>query len=114
MNTRNFTLRLKANCAQELNRIVETNIIPMLRKHKGFRDEMSFVAPERSEALIVSVWDTNTDADSYTRTGHPEILQALSSVTDGTAKVEAFELCSSNSTTRSPAMERKLPSVLIF
>ena len=95
MNTRNFTLRLKANCAQELNRIVETNIIPMLRKHKGFRDEISFVAPERSEALVISIWDTNTDADNYMRTGYPEVLKALSNVTDGTAKVETFELSAS-------------------
>ena len=48
---RQITMKLKANSAKELTRINENEIIPMLRKHKGFRDETTFIAPERSEAV---------------------------------------------------------------
>ena len=92
MNSRNVTIRLKANSAPEFNRLIEHEITPILRKQKGFRDEITFVAPERSEALAISVWDTKEDSDNYTRTGYPEVLKALSNVIEGTPKVETFEL----------------------
>jgi heme-degrading monooxygenase HmoA len=92
MNSRNVTLKLKANSATEFNRLIEHEITPILRKQKGFRDEITFVAPERSEALAISVWDTKEDSDNYTRTGYPEVLKALSNVIEGTPKVETFNL----------------------
>jgi heme-degrading monooxygenase HmoA len=92
MNSRNVTLKLKASSVPEFNRILEHEITPILRKQKGFRDEITFVAPERSEALAISVWDTKEDTDNYTRTGYPEVRKALSSVIEGTPKVETFEV----------------------
>ena len=62
---RQVTLKLKANSATELNRIAETEILPILRKQKGFRDETTFIAPERSEAIANSFWDTKADAEAY-------------------------------------------------
>ena len=95
MFTRIVTIKLKANSAQEFNRLNESNIIPLLRKQNGFRDELTFIAPERSEALVISLWDTKENAEAYNRTGYPEILKTLSSLIDGTPKVETFELSSS-------------------
>ena len=89
------TLKLKANSATELNRIGEAEILPILRKQKGFRDETTFIAPERSEAIVNSFWDTKADADAYSRTAYPEVLNTLSSVIDGTPIVKTFEFASS-------------------
>jgi hypothetical protein len=62
---RQVTLRLKGNnSATELNRIAETEILPILRKQKGFRDESFLIAPERSEAIANSFWDTKADAEA--------------------------------------------------
>ena len=96
MFNRHITMRLKANSAAELTRIIEKEIIPLLRKQKGFRDEVTLVAPERSEAVANSFWDTKEDAEAYNRTGYPEVLKALSKVAEGTPRVETFEV--SNST----------------
>jgi hypothetical protein len=62
MFTRHVTMKLRANSAAELTRIIENEIIPLLRKHKGFRDEVTFVAPGRSEAVASSFRDTKADA----------------------------------------------------
>ena len=67
----------------------------MLRKQKGFRDETTFIAPERSEAIANSFWDTKEDAEAYNRSGYPEVLKTLSSVLDGTPTVKTFELANS-------------------
>ena len=96
MFTRNVTMKLKANSAQEFTRLIENEIIPLLRKQKGFRDEITFVAADRSEAVAISLWDTKENAEAYSRTGYPEVLKAISKVVEGTPKVENFEI--SNST----------------
>ena len=62
MFTRHVTMKLKANSAPEFNRLIEKEVIPMLRKQKGFRDEVTFIAPERLEAIGNSFWETKADA----------------------------------------------------
>ena len=96
MFTRNVTMKLKANSAPEFNRLIEKEILPLLRKQTGFRDEITFVAPERSEAVAISFWETKENSENYNRTAYPELLKIVEKVVDGTPKVETFEL--SNST----------------
>ena len=38
-------------------RILKGEIIPLLRRQKGFEDEISFIAPERNQALAISLWE---------------------------------------------------------
>ena len=96
MYTRNVTMKLKPNSAPEFAGVIENEILPLLRKQQGFRDEITFVAPERSEAVAISFWQTKENAEAYNRTGYSEILKTLAKVIEGTPKVETFEL--SNST----------------
>ncbi len=97
MFTRHVTIKLKANSVAEFTRIIENEILPLLRKQKGFRDEATFVAPERSETVAISFWDTKEDAEAYNRTGYQEVLKTLSKVVEGTPKVETFEVANSTS-----------------
>jgi heme-degrading monooxygenase HmoA len=97
MYTRNVSLKLKANCAPEFTRTLEQEIIPLLRKQKGFRDEITLVAPERNEAVALSFWDKKEDAESYNREKYPEIVKILSKVVEGTPRVETFEVANSTS-----------------
>jgi hypothetical protein len=92
---RQVTIKLKLNSATELTRINKNQIVPILIKHKGFRDQTFFIAPDRSEAVINSFWDTKEDAEAYNRTGYPEVLRALTTVVDGTPLVKTFELANS-------------------
>jgi hypothetical protein len=88
-------MKLKANSAKELTRINDNEIVPMLRKHKGFRDETTFIAPERSEAVANSFWDSKEDAEAYSRAGYPEVLKTLTSVLEGTPTIKTFEFANS-------------------
>jgi len=96
MFTRHVTLKLKTNSAPEFARVMESEIIPLLRKQNGFRDEIILVAGDRREAVAISFWETKENAEAYSRTAYPEILKTLAKVVDGAPKVETFEL--SNST----------------
>jgi hypothetical protein len=96
MFARHVSIKLQPNSAPEFNRIIEDEILPLLRKQKGFRDEITFVAPERSLAVGISLWETRGDAEAYNRTGYPDVLKGLSKVVEGTPTVETFDV--SNST----------------
>ena len=95
MFTRHVTMKLKANSAAEFNRLIENEVLPLLRKQNGFRDEITFIAPERLEAIGNSFWDTEADAQAYNSTGYPELLKILSTVVEGTPTVETFEVATS-------------------
>jgi heme-degrading monooxygenase HmoA len=97
MYTRNVTMNLKANCAPEFTRTLEQEVIPMLRKQKGFRDEITLVAQERNEIVAMSFWDKKEDAELYNREKYPEILKTLSKVVEGTPRVQLFEVANSTS-----------------
>jgi heme-degrading monooxygenase HmoA len=97
MYTRNVSLKLKANSASEFTRTLENEVIPVLRKQKGFKDEVTLVAPERNEAVAISFWDRKDDAEVYNREKYPEILKILSKVVEGSPRVELFEVANSTS-----------------
>ena len=97
MYTRNVSMKLKANSAPEFTRTLEKEILPLLRKQKGFKDEISFVAPERNEAVAISFWEKKDQAEAYNRETYPAVLKALSKVVEGTPKVETFEVANSTS-----------------
>jgi hypothetical protein len=89
-------MHLKANSAGDFTRTLEKDVLPLLRKQTGFKDEISLVDAGRSEAVAISLWDRKENADAYSRNIYPQVLRSLTSVVEGTPKVEAFEV--SNST----------------
>jgi heme-degrading monooxygenase HmoA len=97
MYSRNVSFKLKAKSTAEFTRILEGEIIPLLRRQKGFEDEISFVSPERNEAVAISLWDKKDDAEAYNRKTYPDVLKALSRVIEGAPKVEIFEVGNSTS-----------------
>jgi heme-degrading monooxygenase HmoA len=96
MFARRVYLHLKPNSAAELTQRLEKQIIPLLRKQKGFQDEISFVGQGGTEAFGISLWDKAEDAEAYNRGAYPEVTKILATVVEGPAQVETFEV--SNST----------------
>ena len=87
MFTRHVMARLKAKSAPEFTRLMEKEVIPMLRKQKGFVDEITFISPDLTEVVGNSFWETKTDAENYTRTGYQKVLKSLETVVVGTPTV---------------------------
>jgi len=96
MFARQVCLKLRPGRAIEYSRMLENEIIPILREQKGFSDEISFVSGERSEAVAISLWDAPESAEAYHRETYPGVLKALEGVIDGEPQVETFAV--SNST----------------
>jgi heme-degrading monooxygenase HmoA len=92
MFARSVTIRLKPNAIGDFNRVLENDILPLLRKQKGFREELALVAPNQSEVLGISLWDAKEDAEAYHRTTFPEVQNLLSKVTAATPQVQTYEV----------------------
>jgi hypothetical protein len=95
MFARSISIHLKPNSVGEFTRLIETDTLPLLRKQKGFRDEMTFVVPGGSEALGISLWDEKENADAYSRDAYPGVLKTLGKVVEGTPQVRVYEVCNS-------------------
>ena len=95
MFARSVSLHLKANSAGEFSRTIENEIIPLLRKQKGFQDEVTFIASEGKEAVAISMWDSKENAETYSRGTYPEVLKSLAKVVEGTPQVRTYEVCNS-------------------
>lgn len=96
MFARTVNLRLRPNSVGEFTQTIEREIIPLLRKQKGFQDEITFVVPGGTEAVAISLWDQKENAETYSHKTYPEVLKALARVVEGTPRVQTYEV--SNST----------------
>ena len=95
MFTRRVAMHLKPNSVAEFTRTLEKEIIPLLRKQKGFQDEITFVNSTGAEAFGISLWDTAENAEAYNRGTYPEVTKNLARMVEGTPKVETYEVANS-------------------
>lgn len=95
MFTRSVSIQLKPNNVTEFNRTIENDILPLLRKQKGFQNEITLVAPGGLSAIAISFWDQKENAETYNRTAYSEVQKALTKVVEGTPQVQTHEVCNS-------------------
>jgi heme-degrading monooxygenase HmoA len=95
MFARRVSMHLKPNSTVEFTQKLEKEIIPLLRRQKGFQDEITFVTPGGAEAFGLSLWDKEESAEAYGRGAYPEVAKILGNVTEGTPRVETYEVANS-------------------
>jgi hypothetical protein len=91
MYARNVTFRVKANMQSDYTDTFENQVLPLLRKQKGFKDEIAMCNPGSQDAVSISLWDHKKDADDYNTRVFPEVLKTLAKSIDGTPRVQTFE-----------------------
>ncbi len=94
MFARFVSMRLKNGNLTEFNRILEKEVIPLLQRQKGFREEIVLTNPSAAEAVGISIWEQKENAESYNREKFSEVQQLLAKVLDGTPQVKTYEVSS--------------------
>jgi len=87
-------MKLKPNSVSAFTQSLEKEVIPMLRKQKGFQDEITFVS-EGTKVLAISLWDKAESAAAYNSGDYTEVVKMLSKVVEGTPSVENYEVANS-------------------
>src|SRR5260370_41147222 len=91
MFARRVYLHLKPNSVAELTQKLDKEIIPLLRKQKGFQDEITFVSKGGKEAFGISLWDNADNAEAYNRGTYPEVTKLLAAGVEGAGQVKTVE-----------------------
>lgn len=92
MFTRIVSMQLKPNTTKEFNQLFEKEILPLLRKQQGFKDEMLFIVPGGPEVVAISLWESKENAETYNRTTFPKVMSTLTRVVERTPEVKNYQL----------------------
>lgn len=95
MYARTVRMELKPNSVAEFTRLLEKDVIPMLRKQTGFKDEVAFVPADGKQAVAISFWAEKENADNYNRATYPEVLKTLAKVVVGNPQIHTEEVTNS-------------------
>jgi hypothetical protein len=95
MYARNVSFHLKSNMLADYTRTFDKDILPLLRKQNGFKDEITFAGPNGIDVTAISLWDDKADADKYNTNSYPEVLKTMARFIEGTPKVQTSDVVSS-------------------
>ena len=95
MFARNVSLRLKPNTLGEFTQILEKDVLPILRKQLGFRDEITFAAEGGTDVTAISLWDSKEQAETYSANAYPQVLKTLEKVIEGQPSVRGSTVINS-------------------
>ena len=95
MFARNVSFHLKSNMFSDYTRTFENDTLPLLRKQKGFKDEITLSNPGSLDVSVISLWDRKVNAEAYNTTAYPEVLRMLGRMIEGTPRVQTFETVTS-------------------
>jgi heme-degrading monooxygenase HmoA len=95
MYARSVAFQLKPGRTTEFTQTLDKEVIPMLRKQKGFQDEIAFVGPNGTDAVGISLWDSKENAEEYARGSYASVLKSMEPVVEGTPQVQSYEVCNS-------------------
>jgi len=88
-------MELRPNSHADFTRRIESEILPLLRKQKGFQDEITFVNPAGKDAFAISLWDSKESAEAYNRASFAEVTKLLSKLVEGTPRVKTYDVANS-------------------
>ena len=95
MFARNVSIHLKPNTLSDYTRTFDNDVLPLLRKQKGFKDEITFAGPGEVDVTAISLWENKTDAEAYNTNTYPQVLKTLGRFIEGTPRVQTSDVVNS-------------------
>ncbi len=95
MFARNVSIHLKSNMLSDYTRPFEKDVLPLLRKQSGFKDEITFAGPSGVDITAISLWENKTDAEAYNTNTYAQVLKTMARFIEGTPKVQTSDVVTS-------------------
>jgi len=86
---RNCHFTIKKGKVDEFNRLMNTEVLPLLNNENGFRQDLTLLGG--NTGMSISVWDDRACAETYSTKTYPEVLKKLNPVLDGTPRVDTYD-----------------------
>lgn len=81
---------------EEFHRIFRNDVLPMMKKQDGFRDELLLV--DDQHVLAISVWNNLDSARKYESSTYPQVDKTLRPVISGTPTIDTYQYDSLSTT----------------
>ena len=95
MFARNVSIHLKSNMVSDYARTFDKDVLPLLRKQNGFKDEITFAGAGGVDVTAISLWENKADAEAYNTNTYPQVLKTLERFIEGTPKVQTSDVVNS-------------------
>lgn len=86
---RSIHFTVKNGKVDEFNRLMHTEVLPLLNKERGFRQDLTLLGG--NTGMSISVWDDRGCAETYNTKTYPEVLKRLNPVLEGTPRVDTYD-----------------------
>jgi len=86
---RNVNFTVKNGKVDEFNRLMKTEVLPLMKGQKGFCQDLTVL--HSNTGMSLSVWDDRTSAETYNTKIYPEVLKKLNLVLEGTPRIETYD-----------------------
>ena len=96
MFARKVTFNIKPNMDRQIAVKFETEVLPLLRKANGFRDQIT-LSRDKNEIVGISLWEKKEHLDAYTKDTDPQVVKLLEPMFTGTPDVRTYEVTNSTS-----------------
>lgn len=90
---RNVQFEIKTGQSGEFNRIMHSEVLPLLKKQAGFSEELTLVNEDKG--LAISVWKDRTSADAYVKDTYPQVLEKLNPMLVAVPRVDTYDVTAS-------------------
>ena len=77
---------------EEFHKLFKSEVLPVLKKQDGFKDELLLVHDQH--VLAISVWNNADAARKYETATYPQVDKALRPVMTGTPTIETYNFAS--------------------
>ena len=93
MFTRFVELTTKPGKNEQLSATINDKVLPILKRQKGFVDEMVFVSDnDDNRVLALSFWNTKEEAEQYRRVEYPKVQETVRPLLDAEPVIRTFEV----------------------
>jgi quinol monooxygenase YgiN len=86
---RNCSFTVKNGKVDEFNRLMNTEILPLMKSQRGFHQDLTLLGG--NTGMSVTVWDDRASAETYNTKTYPEVLKKLNLVLEGTPRIETYD-----------------------
>ena len=87
-----LSAHLKINGSFEFARALKEDVVPLLRKQKGFRVYDAFIITNGTEAAGISFWEREEDLEAYLLRNAFQVTWALARAIEGVPQVQTFAI----------------------
>ena len=92
MFTRVVELTTQPGKIEQLSDAINDKVLAILKRQKGFVDEMVLVSEKDNRALGISFWNSKEDAEQYHRTGYQKVQEIVRPLLEGEPTIRTFEV----------------------